>query len=119
MTTADRSSPALEHRKSAGESVVIVSDTMGIYLGNALGLGFWTLLDPAGQPSACAFENEDQARAHVATWIDGGDPEAYRYIIAGNGREATIADLKVAGLDHLLGDMEADALRYTEPVGNA
>ncbi len=30
-------------------SVVIVHNEMGVYLGSCMGLGFWTLLDPAGQ----------------------------------------------------------------------
>ena len=98
-------------------SVVIVHDEMGVYLGSCMGLGFWTLLDPAGQPSACVFADEAEARDHIATWEEG--PSLYRFVEVEGQREATIPQLRAAGLAHLLGEMEADALRYAEPQGTA
>lgn len=105
--------------QSIASGTVIVHDEMGVYLGSCMGLGFWTLLDPAGQPSACTFESEAQARAHVATWDEQNDPDAYRYVPAGGDRFATIPQLEAAGLGHLLGGMKEDALRYCEPEGHA
>lgn len=99
--------------------VVITHPEMGVYLGHARGLGFFTLLDSAGQPSACTFTSEAEARKHVASWQSHNDPDAYTYVVCGGPRYATIADLKAAGLGHLLGDMEADALRYAKPAGSA
>lgn len=47
---------------------VLYSPTDGIYLGNAMGLGFWSLLDPADQPAAVTFPTPDAAFAHVLDW---------------------------------------------------
>jgi len=41
---------------------------IGIYLGNCMGMGFWSLCDPAGQPSAVTFATESEAAVHVASW---------------------------------------------------
>lgn len=49
-------------------AVLIVHPTLGIYLGNAMGLGFWSHLDPCGQDAAVAFPDEDAAQAHTAAW---------------------------------------------------
>ncbi len=99
--------------------VVITHPEMGVFLGVALGLGLWTKLDCAGQPAACNFKDETDARQFVSTWIECNNPDDYRYVAAGGPRGATIADLKAAGLGDLLGDMEADAPRYAEPAGHA
>lgn len=100
-------------------SVVIVHNEMGVYLGSCMGLGFWTLLDPAGQPSACVFSDASEARDHIRAWQDGSTPDDYRFVSVTADRYATIPQLKAAGLGHLLGEMEADALRYAEPEGTA
>lgn len=98
---------------------VITHPSLGVYLGNCLGLGFWTLLDPVGQGEAVAFPNEAAARAHVASWDENNDPHAYAYVAAARpgAGYATIADLIAAGLGPLLGDMAADHLRYADPRG--
>lgn len=36
---------------------VIYNDENGIFIGECLGMGFWSKLDPVGQPEAVAFEN--------------------------------------------------------------
>lgn len=115
---------------------VITHPSMGVYLGNCLGLGFWTLRDglvrerhgltladrieQRPEPGeAVAFPNEAAARAHVAAWDENNDPDAYAYVAAARpgARYATIADLIGAGLRPLLGDMAADHLRYADPRG--
>lgn len=95
---------------------VITHPEMGVYVGHCLGLGFWTLLDSAGQPSATTFDNELDAREHIASWDENNDPNDYGFVLVESGE---IQALKDAGLSPLLGDMEADALRYTTPLGNA
>lgn len=60
--------------------IVIVHDEMGIYVGNCLGLGFFTLLDCGGQPMVCTFPDEEEARKHIASWDTNNDPNAYRYV---------------------------------------
>lgn len=54
---------------------VLVSRIHGIYLGSALGMGFWTGLDAAGQTEAVTFESPEAGRAHMARWEDPPDPE--------------------------------------------
>jgi hypothetical protein len=54
-------------------SFVIVDPEMGIYIGNCLGMGFWTKLDPVGQPSVVTFESTQEAEDFMSTW-EGGRP---------------------------------------------
>ena len=54
-------------------SVIIHHPDMGVYLGNCMGLGFWSKLDPAGQDTAATFPDEDAARDHLFTWDDPVD----------------------------------------------
>lgn len=53
---------------------VIVHPEMGIYLGSAIGLGFWSKLDPVGQTHAVTFENRVQADWAMSKW-DHGRPD--------------------------------------------
>ncbi len=101
--------------------IVITHPEMGIYLGSFIGLGFWTMLDPAGQPSSTTFADEAEARWHVASWDESNDPDLYGYVRvqADPDGAAGIPALKQAGLAHLLGDMENDALRYAAPAGTS
>lgn len=47
---------------------ILFSKENGIYLGSCMGLGFWSLLDPVGQDSACTFSSEQEALDWVNTW---------------------------------------------------
>jgi hypothetical protein len=47
---------------------VICSERDGVYIGSAMGLGFWSLLDPVGQEAAVTFESVEQAKEVMATW---------------------------------------------------
>lgn len=70
----------------------------GIYLGNCMGMGFWSLLDPVGQDHAVTFPTVSEALDHVKEWVtpivvitpalEVADPEGY----------ATIAECVAAGL---------------------
>ncbi len=46
---------------------IIVHKEYGVYLGAALGFGFWSKLDPVGQPAAIAFAGEHLARKVAET----------------------------------------------------
>jgi len=97
--------------------VVIVSETDGIFVGHALGLGFWSLLDSVGQQEVCTFENTFQARQFVRKW---GNPDAYTYRqVKTKGDFATVKELKAAGLGKYLGDIEDNALKYVDCAGSA
>lgn len=50
------------------EKYVIYSEIDGIYLGSAMGMGFWSKLDPAGQEEAVAFDSTEDAWEFVASW---------------------------------------------------
>jgi hypothetical protein len=79
---------------------LIVHPEYGIYLGRCLGLGFWSKLDPVGQPSACTFESQGQAEAHMARWVEG-PPEGVRFhpVEPDDGPYATVAAWVAAGLE--------------------
>lgn len=99
--------------------IVITHPEMGIYLGNCLGLGFWTLLDTAGQSRAVIFESGHQAREHVVSWVSHNDPEQYGFheVKCANEFFATVEELKLAGLAGLLGGMELEYLHNAPAMG--
>lgn len=87
-------------RKVPTMAVVLVHPEWGIYLGNAMGLGFWSKLDPVGQPSAVTFPSERAAREHMATW----DPPpvtgvTFHTVRPDDGEYATMSACVAAGLD--------------------
>lgn len=47
---------------------VLFNEQDGVYLGNCMGLGFWSLLDPVGQISSCTFESKEEAQDHIDSW---------------------------------------------------
>lgn len=100
---ADRVSTA-ENAEDHDE-IVIVHPEMGIYLGCALGLGFWSNLDAADQTMAATFENEAQAREHVASWGELNQPDDYDYVrvLVAEPGAATIDEMLQAGLGEHLG----------------
>lgn len=80
-------------------SIVILSELNGVYLGSCMGLGFWSKLDPVGQPSAVTFSDKTEAEAYMRTW-PGGIPNGITYVnvFADDGQHATIASCVKAGL---------------------
>ena len=58
----------MENRKMNYKRFVIYDLNFGVYLGACMGLGFWSLLDAAGQDMACVFESKDDAQNHVDSW---------------------------------------------------
>ena len=100
--------------------VVLVHKEFGIYLGNAMGLGFFSLMDCAGQDHACVFDNADQAREHVASWEGEHDQGDYRTVPVNTaGRWATIEELSAAGLEDLTWMMKDERLRNMPAAGRA
>jgi hypothetical protein len=85
--------------------IVLAHSEFGIYLGSALGLGFWTKLDSVGQMYAVAFDTKEQAIEHVDTW----DKSAWDYntiehlsfvdVLTENAERATMQECEAAGLD--------------------
>lgn len=60
-------------------SFVVVHDTDGIFLGQALGLGFWSKLDSVGQDSAVVFNSIQEAEDFLASW-EGEIPENIKFV---------------------------------------
>lgn len=100
--------------------VVLIHKEHGIYLGSCMGMGFFTLLDCAGQPAAVTFNSFKDAKVHVETWQPPIPIDDFRFeTVETADRWITPRELRAAGLGDLLGDMEAEALRYAEPAGRA
>lgn len=53
---------------------VIVHPEMGVYLGSAIGFGFWSKCDPVGQTAAVTFPNRVMADDAMKAW-DSGRPD--------------------------------------------
>jgi hypothetical protein len=83
-----------------GEKIVIYSQEWGVFLGTCMGLGFWSKLDPAGQDVAVCFDNEDKAKAFIATW-DEQPPVEMRFVTVTTVSSdwATSDECGLAGLD--------------------
>lgn len=87
---------------------VITHPELGIYVGHAMGLGFWSMLDAAGQDTAVVFDSIDEAMLHVGSWENEGDPDAYSYEaveVDHDATHATVQELREAGLGPLLGEL--------------
>ncbi|HDR9103577.1 TPA: hypothetical protein QDB04_000297 [Burkholderia vietnamiensis] len=86
-------------------AVVIYDDANGVYLGSAMGLGFWSKLDPVGQPAAVTFSDEEEENAHMATW-ENGRPDGVRcvQVEADQAGYASVAACMRAGLPEWLHD---------------
>lgn len=94
-------------------AVVITHPEHGIFVGAAMGLAFWTLLDTAGQSRVATFSSIAEAREFVSSWeLAEFDRARCEYIIlptvSADSDHASLADLIAAGLDHLTGDLLAN-----------
>lgn len=84
---------------------LIVSEKDGIYLGNCLGLGFWSKLDAAGQNAAVTFPSKNECIEHIKSWVgfngELSDPENFDLVpIEGlEGIYATVEDCIKVGLE--------------------
>ncbi|WP_315920952.1 hypothetical protein [Mesorhizobium sp. SP-1A] len=88
-------------------SVVITHPEYGIFVGEGLGLAFWSKLDAVGQNSAAVFENETQARSFVADIAVPVAKQSFSYVQleTEDGYHASIPELQAAGLGDLLGHL--------------
>lgn len=80
-------------------SVVITNPEMGIYLGCCMGMGFWSKLDPVGQPSAVTFPSAEEARKIASTWESTPADLAFVNVVPDDGGYASVAACVAAGLD--------------------
>jgi hypothetical protein len=93
-------------------AIVIYHPNDGVYLGNCLGMGFWSNIDPVGQPSAVAFRSVEDAEAHMATW-ECGRPADLQFVevVANEEGYAPMAACMAAGLPGWMDELT--------PVANA
>ena len=82
--------------------VVIVHPEWGIYLGSAMGLGFWSKMDPVGQESAATFDGLLEAKRQIQSWDCNNDPAKYKCVrvFTRERNWATVAECMLSGLDY-------------------
>lgn len=88
-------------------SVVITHPEYGIFVGEGLGLAFWSKLDAVGQSSAAVFENEADARSYIADIAVPVAKQSFGYVQleTEDGYHASISELQAAGLGELIGHL--------------
>ncbi len=55
-------------RRRLGRQIVIYTRSNGVYLGSAMGFGFWSKLDPVDQDAAVTFPSVREAKRTVRNW---------------------------------------------------
>lgn len=81
---------------------VINSTVAGVYLGNCMGLGFWSQWDAVGQDSATVFESESAAIEHIESWHGPQPADLRPHVVpveCADERWATIAECVASGLE--------------------
>jgi len=93
------------HKTKVMNEFVIRHPEDGIYLGNFMGLGFWSLLDPAGQDAAVTFPCEKAAQDHIHSWESDADSQLHIIsklkivpVAVAESGYATIKECEAAGL---------------------
>ncbi|MEO0566545.1 MAG: hypothetical protein AAF066_02355 [Pseudomonadota bacterium] len=89
-------------------SILLTREDFGIYLGSALGFGFWSLLDTAGQIEAVTFPDKSAAVAHIQNWDNPPDLSVFTFHdIDDAGRGAVHRDQLIAcGFEHFWPELE-------------
>lgn len=79
---------------------VIYNEEEGIYLGECMGLGFWSKMDPCGQEAACLFESEEEMRKYIESWNESEfKHNEFKFVpVEAKGDYATIEECVAAGL---------------------
>ena len=80
------------------QRVILHNKDMGIYLGSAMGFGFWSKLDPCGQDAAWTFESIEQARQAIASWDSPVKNPMFKHVEV-EGEFATIQQCVDVGLE--------------------
>lgn len=93
------------------KGIVITHPELGVYLGSAFGLGFWSKLDSVGQDSAATFETAEQANEYIRGWQEYNDPAFHTLVTVecADDQYATMIEMKAAGIDTT--GMEGDTPR--------
>jgi hypothetical protein len=88
-------------------STVITHPEYGIFVGECLGLAFWSKLDAVGQNTAAIFENELQAQAYIGDIKAPVEKNSFSFINMTTEDEfhASVPELRAAGLGELIGHL--------------
>jgi hypothetical protein len=79
--------------------MIAYSPTLGVYLGQCMGLGFWSKLDFAGQEEACTWKNAEDFQEFSENWITP-PPEDLRFLGVNTDKHyATHDECVMAGAD--------------------
>jgi len=93
---------------------VIYSETNGVFLGDFLGMGFWSKLDPVGQDSAIAFDTSEQALELLRRQPELVDARVVPVETNGSdGRWVTNVECVTAGLPFWDPDARPESFRTT------
>ncbi len=84
---------------SEDKGYVIFHSKMGIFLGEVLGMGFWSRMDPCGLDEAVLFKTDDEA-IEYSKQISGFSPEDFTFVRVQDDRDgcASIDACVQAGL---------------------
>jgi hypothetical protein len=77
---------------------VLFHPEAGVYLGTFWGLGFWSILDPAGQDTAVTFPTVAAALAHTESWDSVMPATRTVAVRVDNPLYASVAECVAAGL---------------------
>lgn len=77
---------------------VIYHQELGVYLGNCMGMGFWSNLDAVGQDCAVTFASEAEISQHISSWNEPLENCEAIPVEADDGIYATIDSCVSAGL---------------------
>jgi hypothetical protein len=98
---------------------IITAPEWGIYFGNAMGLAFWSLLDPAGMPAAPTFKRASEAHKHIKEFIDH-PPQGFTVMAVDCKNEYVMLwELKRQGFDAMLGNALEQFLLHVPTSGSA
>lgn len=76
---------------------VLYSEEWGVFVGEALGMGFWSKADPVGQTEVVVFEDPAEADPLIGLSTFTTKPRLVEVQVE-NPRYATIAECVAAGL---------------------
>lgn len=84
-------------------AVFISRPDFGLYVGHALGFGFWSLLDTAGQDCAVTFPDKQAAIDHINSWDNPPDTSDFSFHEVNDHSAGFVARSKLQdlGLDDL------------------
>lgn len=85
---------------TAAHRYIIVDKEWGVYIGSAMGMGFWSKLDPVGQSCAATFGTPVEAMEWINTWETGRErPFTFLPVIPDVETHASIKACVAGGAD--------------------